>query len=188
MAHPHVVRRKFTVEEYHLLARAGILREDDRVELIDGEVVEMSPVGSRHAGTVKRLLDRFLPLQVAKRVVLSVQDPVRLGEFTEPQPDLALLRPRADFYTAGHPTPEDVLLLVEVAETSADYDRQVKLPVYARWSIPEVWILDLDHDRIEVYRDPSPNGYRDARTVTRGQPLSPSAFPDLNLPADELLG
>jgi len=188
VAQPHVVRRKFTVEEYHLLARAGILREDDRVELIDGEVVEMSPVGSRHAGTVKRLLDRFLPLQVARRAVLSVQDPVRLGEFAEPQPDLALLRPRADFYAAAHPTPDDVFLLVKVAETSADYDRQVKLPLYARGSIAEVWLVDLEHDRIEVYQHPSPDGCRDARTVSRGQLLSPSAFPDLSLSADELLG
>ena len=116
------------------------------------------------------------------------QDPVRLGEFAEPQPDLALLRPRADFYATAHPTPEDVLLLVEVAETSADYDRQVKLPLYARGSIAEVWLVDLEHDRIEVYQDPSPDGYRDARAVNRGQLLSPSAFPDLPLSADELLG
>lgn len=188
MAQPYIVRRKFTVEEYHLLARAGILREDDRVELIDGEVVEMSPVGSRHAGTVKRVRYHLTPLETTGRALISVQDPIRLGDFAEPEPDLALLRPRAGFYTTAHPTPEDVFLLVEVAETSADYDRQVKLPLYARWSIPEVWLVDLDQDRIEVHRYPSPDGYRDARTVRRGQLLSPSAFPDFPLPADELLG
>lgn len=186
MAQPQVTRRKFTVEEYHLLARAGILKEDDRVELVEGEIVEMSPIGSRHAACVARLTAWAGRLQ--GRAVAWVQNPVRLGDFAEPQPDLALLRPRADFYAAAHPTPEDVLLVVEVAETSSDYDRQVKVPLYARWGIPEAWLVDLDRDHVEVYRDPSADGYRHVRAVPRGERLAPAAFPDLSLQADDVLG
>jgi hypothetical protein len=146
-----LARRLFTVAEYHKMAEAGILSEDDRVELLEGEIVAMSPIGSRHAGTVKRLLDQFIPLQGARRVILSVQDPIRLGEYSEPQPDLALLRPRADFYASSHPGPEDVLLIIEVADQSAAVDREVKVPLYARWGIPEVcwWIWAAGARRTE---------------------------------------
>lgn len=188
MAQPLVVRRKFTVEEYHRLSKAGILREDDRVELIDGEIVEMGPVGARHAATVKRIRNRLTPIESSGRALLSVQDPIRLGDFGEPQPDLALLRPRGDFYAAEHPGPEDVLLVVEVAETSTDYDRQVKVPLYARWGIPEVWLVDLEQDRIEVYRRPSAEGYQEVQMVRRGERVGPTAFPDLVLRTEEILG
>ncbi len=183
---PQVTRRKFTVEEYHLLARTGILKEDDRVELIDGEIVEMSPIGSRHAACVARLTAWAVRLQ--DRAIAWVQNPVRLGDLTEPQPDLALLRFRSDFYATAHPTPEDIFLVVEVAETSADYDRQVKIPLYARWSIPEAWLVDLDQHRVEVYRNPSSDGYRDLRGVTGSEPIAPLAFPDLELRAQDILG
>ncbi len=183
---PLVVRRKFTVEEYHRLAKAGILGEDDRVELIDGEILEMSPIGARHAACVDRMNRTFSSL--SDRAIVRVQNPVRLGDLAEPQPDLALLRPQADFYAAGHPGPEDVLLVVEVAETSSDYDRQVKVPLYARWGIREVWLVDLEQDRIEVYRAPSPEGYREMVVVERGGRLGPVAFPDLELGAEDVLG
>jgi Uma2 family endonuclease len=123
------------------MARAEILREDDRVELVEGEVVQMSPVSSRHAGAVNRLVASLARLQVEGRAVVSIQNPV---EFGEPQPDVAVMRPRPDFYGTAHPGPEDVLLLVELAETSAEYDRQVKVPLYARWGFPEVWVVDLE--------------------------------------------
>jgi Uma2 family endonuclease len=126
VAQPQVTRRKFTVDEYHLLARAGILKEDDRVELIDGEIVEMSPIGSRHAACVDRLNRVFSRL--GERAIVRVQSPVRLGDFAEPQPDLALLRPRSD--ATAHPTPEDVLLVVEVQKL--DYDRQIRVEGLAR--------------------------------------------------------
>jgi len=126
MAAP-LVRHRFTVEEYHRMGQAGILSEDDRVELIEGEIVEMAPVGSRHAACVKRL-NALLSRRAGGRALVSVQDPIRLGEHSEPQPDLALLKPREDFYAAAHPGPEDVLLVIEVAETSLEYDREVKLP------------------------------------------------------------
>jgi Uma2 family endonuclease len=186
VAQPQVTRRKFTVDEYHLLARAGILKEDDRVELLDGDIVEMSPIGSRHAACVDRLNRVFSRL--GERAIVRVQSPVRLGDLAEPQPDLALLRPRADFYAAAQPGPEDVLLVVEVAETSSDYDRQIKISLYARWGIPEAWLVDLDQHRVEVYRDPSPDGYRDVRVVTSSEPLAPLTFPDLDLRAQDVLG
>ncbi len=179
---------RFTANDYHRMAEAGIIGEDDRVELLEGEIVEMAPIGPGHAGGVKRLLNGFLPLQVESKAIISVQDPIHLGEYSEPQPDLALLKPRADFYAQGHPLPQEVLLVVEVMESSADYDREVKVPLYARFSIPEPWLVDLEQGLIEVYREPGPEGYREVHTIRRGERLSPQAFPQLTLTADEVLG
>src|SRR2546426_2118990 len=135
-------KRRFTVDEYHRMAEAGIFSEDESVELLEGEIVEMTPISSRHAACVNKLT-RLFTRELGERVVVSVQNPVALTETSEPQPDLALLRPRADFYAAGHPGPEDVLLMVEVADTSATSDRAVKVPLYARAGIEEVWLIDL---------------------------------------------
>lgn len=181
-----VVKHRFTVEEYHRMGTAGIFSEDDRVELIEGEIVEMSPIGSRHAACVKRLI-RLFDRGVGDRAIVGAQDPIRLGEHSEPQPDLALLRPRPDFYAHAHPGPEDVLLVVEVAETSADYDREVKVPLYARAGIPEVWLVELYAEQIEVYRQPAPHGYQEVQTVRRGQHLSSQTFPELALAVDNIL-
>src|SRR3972149_6256027 len=120
-------KRRFTVFEYHQMAEAGILGEDDRVELIDGEVTEMVPIGRRHSGCVNRLT-QLLVKTFGDDAVVSVQNPIVLSEYTEPQPDLSILKPRSDYYSGGHPTPEDIFLLVEVGETSADLDREVKVP------------------------------------------------------------
>jgi Uma2 family endonuclease len=182
-----VSRRRFTVDEYRRMLEGGILAEDDRVELINGEIVEMAPIGSRHAACVKRLNNLF-SRQVGDRAVVGVQDPVRLDEYSEPQPDLTLLRPRPDYYAGGHPGPEDVLLVVEVAETSAEYDRQIKVPLYARAGIREVWLVDLAASAVEVYREPTPEGYRQVRRFGRGETLSPEALPDINLALDDILG
>ncbi len=184
----HLTRHKFTVEEYHRMAEAGILSEDDRVELIEGEIVEMAPIGSRHAATVKRLLALLLPVQVNGKGILSVQDPIRLAPDSEPQPDVALLKPRPDFYASGHPGPEDVLLLVEVAETTAGEDRAVKVPLYGRHGVPEVWLVDLSAEVVEVYREPSSAGYRQVRRVGRGEVLVPQQVPDLRVPVEAILG
>ena len=180
-------RRRFTVAEYYEMAKAGILGEDDRVELIAGAVIEMAPIGRRHAACVRRL-DRLFQQAVGDAAVISVQNPVWLDERNEPQPDLELLRPRPDFYTLGHPTPADVLLIIEVAETSSRYDRQVKVPLYARHGIPECWLFDLDQATITVYREPTPTGYRTAQTVRRGEMLTPLAFPSLELAVTDILG
>src|SRR5690606_26231594 len=166
-----LVPHRFTVQDYHRMAEAGILGEDDRVELLEGEVIEMPPIGPGHAGGVKRLTNSFLPLQAERKVIISVQDPIHLGEYSEPQPDLALLNPRPDFYARSHPGPEDVLLLVEVMESSATYDREVKVPLYARFGIAETWLLALEPGVIEMYRAPGPEGYHQVRTLRRGERL-----------------
>lgn len=182
-----IARRCFTVEEYHRMAAAGILSEDDRVELIEGEIVEMTPIGSRHASCAIRL-NQLFSQRLGQRALVSVQNPIRLGERSEPQPDLALLRPRPDFYAQAHPEPRDVLLLVEVAETSGAYDREVKLPLYARAGIAEVWLVDLEHAGIEVYRQPGPQGYQFVQRVGPEARLAPQTFPDLALAVAEIIG
>jgi Uma2 family endonuclease len=158
-----VARRRFTVDEYHQMARAGILSEDDRVELLDGEIVETSPIGSLHQACVDRLTWLFTtPPQIA--AIVRVQGPVQLDLYSEPQPDLLLLRPRDDFYARTHPGPEDVLLVVEVADRTVEYDRRMKLPYYAWAGLPEAWLVDLPGSAVDVYRGPSPQGYTDTPT------------------------
>ena len=183
----HLPRRRFTVKEYHEMAEAGILGEDDRVELIEGEITEMTPIGRRHAATVKRLINLFVTT-FGKDAVVGAQDPVVLDEHSEPQPDIELLRPKADFYASGHPTPADVFVLVEVAYSSADPDRRVKTPLYARNGIAEFWLVDLEQETITVYRDPSVDGYRAARVFRRGEQIAPAAFPDRPIAAASILG
>ncbi len=182
-----VMTRRFTVEEYHRMVEAGILGEDDRVELIEGEIIEMPPISSAHAGCVDRLAMRLME-GLRRRAIVRVQGPIRLGERSEPMPDLALLRPRADFYASAHPGPEDVWLVIEVAETSGAYDRERKLPLYGRAGIPETWVVDLEREEVVVGRDPSPEGYRTLCIARRGETLAPLAFPDLILSVDEILG
>ncbi len=179
-------RRRFTVEEYDRMAQAGILGEDDRVELISGEVLEMTPIGRRHASCVARLVHLF-DQALGGSAVIWPQNPVHLSEHSEPQPDLAVLHARADFYAAGHPVPEDVFLLVEVAESSTDPDRRVKVPLYAAGGIPEVWLIDLEQETVTVYRHPAPDGYRTARVFRRTEQVSPAAFPHRSFDVDDIL-
>jgi Uma2 family endonuclease len=178
---------RFTVEDYHRMAEAGILGEDDRVELIEGEIVEMPPIGSPHGGTVKALIHLF-SRAVGDAALVAAQDPVRLSEISEPQPDVMLLRPRSDFYRDSHPTPADVLLLVEVADTSSAYDRSVKLPLYARVSIPEYWLVDLERSVLEVYRSPAGDRYAEVRELAPGGRLAAASLPDAQLDVGEILG
>ncbi len=188
-----LVRYLFTVDEYYKMAEVGIFHEDDRVELLEGEIVNMAAIGSRHAAGVDRLTRAFSRRLEGRApspglYIVRVQNPVRLGERSEPQPDLALLRPRPDFYSNAHPTPGDVLLLVEVSQTSEEYDREIKMPLYARYGIVEVWLVDLSAEIIEIYRSPSPDGYADVRRVGRGESLSVQALPDVVLEVNEVLG
>jgi hypothetical protein len=181
-----LLRRRFTVEEYHRMGRSGILGEDDRVELVEGEIVQMSPIGKRHAACVNRLNHLFVQA-LESRVVVGVQNPVRLDPRTEVQPDLSILAPRADFYASALPGPGDVLWLVEVADASREYDRDVKLPLYACSGIREVWLVDLTSARIERHRSPAGERYHDVDTFGPGASLSPAAFPDLAVPVDDVL-
>jgi Uma2 family endonuclease len=182
-----VKRRLFTVDEYYQMAAAGILAEDDRVELIEGEIVEMSPVGPVHAACVGRLNQLFNQV-LGKFALVRVQDPIRLSKRSEPLPDVALVQPRADFYTKGHPEPEDIFLLVEVAQTSLATDQNVKIPIYARAGIQEVWLVHLMGQLIYVHRQPSAAGYQNVQTFKRGDSLSPLAFPRTVVTVDMILG
>jgi Uma2 family endonuclease len=180
-----VKRRRFTVHDYHRMGEAGILHEDDRVELIEGELVEMSAIGTRHFSCVNRL-NRLLVMNVGDEAIVSVQNPVRLNEYNEPQPDVTVIRPRD--YRESLPMPEDVMLLIEVSDTTLAYDRGVKLPLYARAGVSEVWIVDLTGETIERYTDSSGEGYRGADRLRRGHRLESISLPSLTPSVDEVLG
>jgi Uma2 family endonuclease len=183
-----VERRLFDANEYHRMAEAGVLSEDDRVELIEGEILRMAAVGSRHAACVKRLNALLVGL-VGGTAIVAVQDPIRLDYRSEPEPDIALLEPREDFYAGGHPTPDDVFLLIEVADTSLEYDREVKLPLYATAGIAETWLVDLDAQTIESYARPENGVYASVGRIGRDELLlAPQAIPDLTLAVDDILG
>ena len=170
----------------HKMGEAGIFTEDDRVELIDGEMVDMAPIGSRHASVVKRLNNRLATLAQG-RAIVSAQDPLRLAPHSEPEPDLMLLKPRADFYSEAHPGAEDVLLLIEVCDTTVGYDREVKLPLYARHGVAEVWLIDLEARTVEICCMPRPEaGDYAERKVFPGGSLAPRALPDCRVVVGEL--
>lgn len=179
-------RRTFTVDEYHRMVEAGILTEDDRVELLEGEIVAMAPIGSRHFASVSRI-EEILHSKLAGRAIVSAQSAVTLQPNSEPQPDIGVYRLKEDRYASGLPGPNDTYLIVEVAHTTLLSDRSFKVPLYARASIPEVWIVDLIGRRVEVYRSPSPEGYRELRYASPGNHIAPAAFPDVSLAVDEML-
>jgi Uma2 family endonuclease len=181
------LRRRFTVDEYDRMGEAGIFSRDDRVELIDGEIVQMTPIGSRHAACVDRLAE-LLRSVLGQLAIVRVQSPIRLGSHSEPQPDLAVLRRREDFYVDAHPAPPDVLLVIEVADASADFDRVTKMPLYGQAGIPQAWLVDVAGPSLEDYRGPLAQGYYDVRTPRRGERVTLDAYPDLSLAVDDILG
>lgn len=177
--------RLFTADEYHAMANAGILTEDDRVELVDGRILTMTPIGFFHVNAVNRLT-RLLVRHTDPHAEVSVQNPVRFDDLNEPQPDIALLRPTRDRQRVPHAS--DALLLVEVSGSSLRYDRDDKLPRYARAGVPEVWIVALDERRVHVYREPSGGEYRATRTLGSGEQLEIAALPDVEaLSVDDVL-
>jgi Uma2 family endonuclease len=151
-------RHRLSVADYYRMAEVGILAPDARVELIDGEIIDMAPIGSRHNATVNRLAE-ILKRAAGDAVIVQAQGSISLGAFSEPEPDIALLRRRGDFYWSAQPGAADILLIVEVAGSSLAYDRDVKLPLYARHGIPEVWLIDIETQRLKRYRRPSRSGY-----------------------------
>jgi hypothetical protein len=178
-----IVRRRFTIDEYEKMVATGILAEDDRVELIEGEIVEMSPIGDPHAAAVATLL-HLLMSRVAGRAWLWVQGPVRVPPRSKPQPDLALLRLRS--YRREGATTADALLFIEVADTSLQVDRTVKLRLYARAGIPEYWVVDVNAETVEVHWSPAGERYSDQRMLTRGESVAPLVFPDAAIPIDAI--
>ena len=178
-------RHRLTVADYQRMGDLGILAEDAHVELIEGGLFDMAPIGSLHAGTVG-YLTRLLTRSVGDQAVVWVQNPVALGESSEPEPDVALLKPRTDFYKTRHPQANDVLLIIEVADSSLRYDREVKLPLYARHGVAEVWIVDLAFSRLDVHRQPEAGRYQNSQRLTVPIALAPLAFPGLLLDLSEL--
>ena len=163
--------RRFTAHEYHQMIEAGVFAADERLELIDGEIVQMSPIGDRHAACVRRLV-ALLSRLFADQAIVDVQDPIIVDQRYAPQPDLALLRPRADFFASQTPTAADCLLVVEVADASAESDRQIKVPRYARGGLAELWLVDLEREVVVVYRQPSGNAYQQVQLFHRGETIS----------------
>jgi Uma2 family endonuclease len=179
-------RHRLTVDEYHRMGQAGVFAPDARVELIEGEVIDMAPIGTRHASAVKRL-NALFSATVQGRAIVAVQDPLRLSDASEPEPDLMLLRPRADFYAQAHPGPADVLLLIEVSDSTVAYDRGVKLDLYAKHGVTEVWIIDLDNNVVRFFRSGDGTSYTDitASETPRATPVA--ALPGLTIDLSGLL-
>jgi Uma2 family endonuclease len=169
-------RHRITVDEYHRMAEVGVLAPDARVELIEGEIIEMPPIGSRHAAAVNQLAE-ILHAAIGKRAIVQCQGPIQLGDLSEPQPDFALLARRDDFYKVRCPTVADVLLAIEVSDTTAYYDLHTKMSLYAAYGIRELWVIDVERTRLHVFRNPTAGTYVDAPT-----PEKPGVMPIASLP------
>jgi Uma2 family endonuclease len=183
---PVQTQHRFTVEDYYRMAETGVLRPDTRVELLDGKIIDMSPIGPFHGGITK-FLNGFFTAAAKGRWIVAVQDPVRLDKHSEPQPDLLLLKPRADFYRKRHPQPEDAFVLIEVSDTTLETDRDEKLPAYGRAGISEVWIVNLVELTVELYREPTFTGYGSKIILRAGDKAAPLVFPDAAVDVAELL-
>ena len=178
---------RFTAEEYHRMGEVGILPPDVRVELVGGEIKRMPPIHPPHASIVKRL-NSLLVVQLEGVAVVGVQDPIQLDDYNEPQPDVTVLRFRDDYYGNQHPTPADVLLVIEVADTSLSYDRDEKTPLYGRYGIPEAWLIDVQAQTITAFTEPHAGRYRQERVLSPGQDIVSVAVEGLRVSVDEALG
>ena len=181
------VRHKLDVDQYYRIADAGVFGEEDRIELIDGDLIDMAPISQAHAAIVSALAEALF-VACAGRAIVWPQNPIRLDRLSEPQPDLAVLRRLADFYSGERPGPADVLLLVEVADSSLRFDRTVKLPPYARAGIAELWIVDLRQRVLSAYRKPAGDGYAETTTHTSGDQLALVLAPEIVVRLDLILG
>ncbi|CAN5321051.1 Uma2 family endonuclease [soil metagenome] len=181
-----IPRRKFTIAEYHSLIESGVVRPEERIELWKGELIDMSPIGKRHIACVNFLLDRLKDL-LGKKVIVSVQNPIVLSDQSEPQPDISLLKRRDDFYRSATATGDDTLLVIEVSDTSSRYDREVKLPGYAAAGIKEAWLVDLENDRVEIFTDPGPKGYRLVKILSHDETAASTIFTEVQIAVDDLL-
>jgi Uma2 family endonuclease len=180
------LKRRFTISEYYQMAEVGILTPSDRVELINGEIISMSPIGKRHAACVDRIA-RLCFERFGESVIVRVQNPILLNNLSEPQPDIALLQPRTDFYASGHPQASDIFLIVEVADSSINYDQEVKIPLYSASGITEVWLVDLNQNILQVYQQPTATGYQMIQQFQRGEAITILAFPEILLKIEDIL-
>lgn len=181
-----LAKRLLTVSEYHKMAEVGILDADDRVELINGEIIQMSPIGSLHTSHVKRITRNLYKI-LGEDILISVQDPVQLGIHSEPEPDIALLTFREDFYEKKHPEAKDVLLVIEVSDTSLGYDREIKKPLFASAAIPEFWIVNLEESQVEVYKNPVNGDYASRQDFKNSDTIFIESL-DIAVRVDKILG
>ncbi len=177
-------KHRINVDEYYRMAEVGLLARDARVELIQGEVIDMAPIGSKHAAIVD-VLGMLLTRVIGDRAIVGVQRPIRIGTHSEPQPDITLLKPRADFYSSAHPVASDVLLLIEVSDTTLRYDREIKVPLYASHGIPEVWLIDVNNKQLLRMREPAGEHY--AATIIADGRLAPVLLPDAGIDISAIL-
>jgi Uma2 family endonuclease len=183
------IRRRFTVHDYYRMAKAGILHEDDRVELIEGEIIEMPPIGSHHSSIVDRLVWLLHQKVDLRERLIRVQEPVRLSAESEPLPDIVIVPFREDFYRQRHPRPDEVLLIIEVADSSLAYEHQIKIPLYGRSGVPEVWVVDANGRAVDVFRQPEADGYSEHhRVVDSAASLTPAKLRTLTLQLEDILG
>ena len=175
-----IKRRQITVDDYHRMGEVGLIGPDERIELIEGEIIDMAPIGSDHASCVNRLTS-LLAHAVQGKGILSVQNPVRLSNHTEPEPDFAVLKPRDDFYQKQLPTAVDTLLIVEVSNTSERYDRDIKLPLYATHGVPEVWLISIEQKTLSIYRTPTGDRYQHEQTTDAPGRVTLFALPDVSV-------
>jgi Uma2 family endonuclease len=180
-------RKRFTVTEFQRMVETGILEEGSPYELLNGEIIHMATIGSKHAAKVNRI-SAHLHQTVEKTYIVRIQNPIELGAFSQPEPDIAILRWQDDFYESGHPTAQDIYLLIEVSDTTLDYDRTTKLPIYAESGIAEYWIVNLPDNQIEVYRNPSGKVYQSIQTFTKDQTLTIELLPEITIAVDDILG
>lgn len=186
-ADPMLHHWQFTVDQYERMVEVGILDADARVELLDGEIVAMSPVGPPHASTVDRVNQLFV-LRLVGLAIVRVQNPLRLEPRSEPEPDFVVLEPRPDFYASRHPTARDTLFVVEVCDSTLRLDLRVKMPIYASQGIAEAWVVDLAGERVLVHTNPDGGKYRHVHPVRRGEAITPVALPEVRFEVDEIFG
>ncbi|MGH8548749.1 MAG: Uma2 family endonuclease [Methylococcales bacterium] len=178
---------RLSVADYYRMAEVGILSVEDHVELIEGELIDMPPIGILHAGTVDYLVN-LLSLAAGKQAIIRTQNPIVLGLFSEPQPDITLLRARADYYRSSHPGPADILLIIEVADTTLRFDREFKIPLYAQHGIPESWVVDLNKQLLHVYRQPAGGRYLEQQCQADPCSWVPVMLPGCSLDLTKLWG
>ena len=182
-----LAKHLITADEYEQMGRAGIFHPDVRLELIEGEIYEMSPIGSPHAACVT-FLSMFLTRFVGNSLIVTTQNPIRLDDYSEPQPDVALVQWRDDFYRQAHPTPSDVLLVIEVADTTLETDRKVKIPLFAKAGIPEAWLVNLPEECVELYAEPRSGAYQTTRRFARGETVQSHGIEKLTINVSDVLG
>lgn len=187
MSYPARHTHEFSVTDWQRMGEMNLFAPESRVELIEGQIFDMPPIGTEHSGCIDWLNQNWF-MQLQGKALIRVQNPLRLGDFSEPQPDIMLLKPRADFYRKAHPQAEDVLLLIEVADSSVDYDKTIKIPLYARYGICETWIINIPEQLIHIYQQPENNSYKIKIDKQQNENLTAQAFPEIQFTVKQILG